>query len=58
MGVTSTPDFTGRQLPLVTGPVGELGVGGWTHAALAREGEPHSFGVPFAMQLRKQESKT
>ena len=28
-----------------------------THAALEREGEPHGFGAPFAMQFRKLESK-
>ena len=41
---------------------------GWGHTALARKvrtirllakkGEPLGFGVPFAMQLRKPESKT
>ena len=28
-----------------------------THAALVTEGEPRSFGAPFAMQFRKLESK-
>ena len=35
MGVTSTLDVTGRQLPLVTGPAGELEMIGsmsWGHA--------------------------
>ena len=30
---------------------------GGTHVALARRTEPHSFGAPFARQLRKLETK-
>ena len=44
VGVTSTLDGTGKQLPLVTGPVGELG-DDWLHAM-----GPHLPGLTMAAQ--------
>ena len=49
MGVTSTQDVTGKQLPPVTMRL---------CMRLWRKGGPRGFGAPFATQLRKQESKT
>ena len=44
MGMTSTQDIPGKQLPLVTGPAGELG-DDWLHAM-----GPHLPGLTMAAQ--------
>ena len=48
MGANSTQDGTGKQLPLVTGPVGELG-DDWLHAMGATPAQTY-FGSPVKLE--------